>query len=49
MELVVALCWTTWYARNLQFFKNKSENSQLSVATPKAIVESYRGTKMPHL
>lgn len=47
--IVVALCWTTWYARNLQFFKNKSENSQLPVATPEAFVESYRGTKMPPL
>lgn len=47
MELVVVLCWTTWYARNIQLFENKSQNSQLSVAIAEAMVESYRRTKMP--
>lgn len=49
MELIVALCWSIWHSRNLFIFKNKKEDSQLSVAEVEAIVQSYRRIQMPQM
>lgn len=49
MELFIALCQANWHSRNLFAFEKKREDSQISVAKAKAIVESYRKIKPPPL
>ena len=49
MELIVAVCWSIWHSRNLAIFKNKREDSHLSVAAAEALVQSYRRIQMPKM
>ncbi|KAH9695348.1 putative reverse transcriptase/RNA-dependent DNA polymerase [Citrus sinensis] len=47
LELIVVLCWTIWYSRNLFIFENKREDSQLSIARAEANLDSFRRIKKP--
>ncbi|KAH9679641.1 putative reverse transcriptase/RNA-dependent DNA polymerase [Citrus sinensis] len=47
LELIVVLCWTIWYSRNLFIFENKREDSQLSIARAEANLDSFRRLKKP--
>ena len=49
MELIVAVCWSIWHSRNLAIFKNKREDSHLSVAAAEALVQSYKRIQMPQM
>lgn len=41
LELIIVVCWSIWYSRNLFIFEGKRENSQSLVATTIGIVDSY--------
>ena len=45
MELFVAICWANWHSRSLFIFKGKNEDSQVSLAKIKAIMEAYKKIK----
>lgn len=47
IELIIAVCWSIWFSRNLLIFKGKKEDPQVSVGRAVAVVESYRIIKIP--
>lgn len=47
VELIIAVCWSIWFSRNLLIFEGKKENSQLSVARVVVVVESYQRVNLP--
>lgn len=47
IELIISVCWSIWYSRNLFIFEGKREDSQLSVARATVVVDSYRRIRTP--
>lgn len=47
VELIIAVCWSIWFFRNLLIFEGKKENSQLSVVRAVVVVESYQRVNLP--
>lgn len=47
VELIIVLCWSIWYSRNILLFKGKREDPHLSVARAIGILDSYRRIKTP--
>lgn len=42
IEIVVALFWVTWSARNHALLKGKRENPRISAAKAEAVVDSFK-------
>lgn len=41
MELLIAICWVVWHARNLFIFKGKQVDPLTTLAKAEAIIDSY--------
>ncbi|KAH9712392.1 putative reverse transcriptase/RNA-dependent DNA polymerase [Citrus sinensis] len=46
-EMLVAICWGIWSARNQFIFKLKKEDPQIVLAKAEAILKAYKRTHMP--
>ena len=42
LEVIFALCWVAWHARNLHVLSNKMKDSQISIARAEAVVQSFK-------
>lgn len=49
MELMVAIYWAIWHARNLLIYEKKKEDSRLLAAKADAVVHSYKKIQLPQL
>ncbi|KAH9678148.1 putative non-LTR reverse transcriptase [Citrus sinensis] len=47
VEMIIVLCWSIWYSRNILIFKGKREDPHLSVVRAIGILDSYRRVKTP--
>ena len=47
MDKIILACQSIWFSRNLFIFKEKEEDSQLSMGRAIAIVKSYKRIKIP--
>lgn len=47
LELIIALCWVTYYSRNLIIFNNKKEDLQISIIRAEAVMHYYRKIRQP--
>lgn len=47
MELLIAICWGAWHARNLFIFETKQVDPLNALAKAEVIIESYRRFKIP--
>lgn len=47
MELLIALCWAAWNARNLFIFEAKQVDPLITLVKAEAIIKSYTRFKIP--
>lgn len=48
-EVMVALCWVIWPARDKLPFKGKRDDPGTSVARAESVVESFKRIKQPEI